>query len=161
VAGYVWPFATQPLDFTQNGSTLFFEQDAVASHLGLAPSDGQPVPGHGRPGFDGVQVATTNQFVFDPGSFYNISFTVDLAAGPARGLTSTSPSTTASPPSRCLTPVVVQARLQLTGTLTETGDSRNRPLGGWTVFIDLNGNRMFRRPRLQRRRHGELARRPA
>src|SRR5205823_5798509 len=32
---------------------------------------------------------------------------------------------------------------QLTGTVTETGDGRDRSLAGWTVFIDQNGNGQY------------------
>jgi hypothetical protein len=148
LAGYEVPSEGGDLTYSQSGSVLTFTQNLAINSDFVSQSRADLYMGTDNTSFSGVKVATTNQFQpVDPVTGgYNVTFTVDLATlAPAPGTyyffvvlndgfdnpntTSYSPAFTAQPP--------------LTGTLTDIGDARNRPLTGWTVFLDLDGNGQY------------------
>jgi hypothetical protein len=150
LAGYLSPATTGPLTFTQSGTVLTFTQPLTLDAGFVANATADLYLDTTPQGNHGVIVATTTQFT-GSGDSYTATFSnVDLATlvqtlSPAPvplyfyavvndGFDT--PLTTGYSPAAVMPPPV-------SGTLTETGDGRARTLGGFTVYIDQNGNGQF------------------
>lgn len=145
-AGYHVPNQNGQFTYTQSGSVLTFTQDVAIDSAFVSQSKADLYMDTDNQGYQGVKIATTNTFSGSGGG-YTITFTVDLATlAPAAGTYYFYTVLNDGYDNPNTTPYAAQsltAQPQLTGLLTETGDGRNRPLTGWTVFIDQNGNGVF------------------